>query len=243
MRLEGAKRTYSSDFLHEIFERNLIECSEEPAIIYGAEEPISYKQLNEESNRIAAALIDLIERENLKPNGDGDFVVAVCMCPSDKLVKTLLGVIKAGAAYLPIDPSFPQNRISHILQEAKPVCIVFDSEPKCNVHNFRSVQFDWLTDIDIEPHFKPCRRQDIAVVLYTSGSTGIPKGEQILVLVFSKSVRFMVTTLNASHFLRSSFIAFSDFESIEMAMGNISIFEHRTHWHIQNGINICRFAL
>ena len=63
-----------------------------------------------------------------KANQDGDWIIAVCMMPSDNLVKVLLAIWKAGAAYLPLDPTFPPNRIEHILNESKPVLVIYDNE-------------------------------------------------------------------------------------------------------------------
>lgn len=51
------------------------------------------------------------------------------MAPSDKLIITLLAIWKAGCAYLPLDPTFPKNRIEHILNESKPVLVIYDNTP------------------------------------------------------------------------------------------------------------------
>lgn len=65
-----------------------------------------------------------------KPNGDGDWIVAVCMTPSDYLITTLLSIWKTGGAYLPLDTNFPPNRIEHILNESKPVLVIHDDNGK-----------------------------------------------------------------------------------------------------------------
>lgn len=65
-------------------------------------------------------------QENLQRNLDGDYLVAVNLSPSDRLVLVLLAIWKAGAAYLPLDQAFPGARIEHIVREAKPALVVFD---------------------------------------------------------------------------------------------------------------------
>lgn len=57
-------------------------------------------------------------------------MIAVCMSPSDHLVATLLAIWKAGAAYLPLDVTFPLNRIEHIVKESKPVLVIHDDDCK-----------------------------------------------------------------------------------------------------------------
>lgn len=82
--------------------------------------------MNGLSNRIARALYDTIRNNNLPRNNDEDYIIAINMQPSDKLVITLLAIWKCGAAYLPLDPSFPQPRVEHIIQESKPAVIIYE---------------------------------------------------------------------------------------------------------------------
>lgn len=73
---------------------------EKIALIYrdedGEERITNYNTLNSSSNRIASALLDIIKSKSLQANGDGDFIVAVCMKPSDHLVTSLLAIWKCG---------------------------------------------------------------------------------------------------------------------------------------------------
>ena len=93
---------------------------------------MSYNFLNSFTNRLAAAIMKEIGGTAVA-NQDGDFVIAVCMTPSDHLVATLLAIWKAGAAYLPLDVTFPLNRIDHIVKEAKPVLVIHDDD--CEFHS------------------------------------------------------------------------------------------------------------
>lgn len=85
---------------------------------------MSYNFLNSFTNRLASAIVKALGTAS--PNQDGDFVIAVCMTPNDHLVAALLAIWKAGAAYLPLDVTFPLNRIDHIVKESKPVLVIHD---------------------------------------------------------------------------------------------------------------------
>jgi non-ribosomal peptide synthetase component F len=114
------------------------------------------------------------------PNQDGDFIVAVCMKPSDNLLCTLLAIWKAGAAYLPLDPTFPKSRIDHIVNESKPVLVVYDEDgtdgdmfgvEAIKVSTLRTMSASQRnSNIPIDKTLSK-GQNDLAIVLYTSGST------------------------------------------------------------------------
>lgn len=193
--LKGIHRDIPFQPLHRLIEENIAHgCGEKTAIITSAlheiERRITYDEFNETANRIANFLLHQIEQRQMKPNQDGDWIISVCMLPSDELLITLLAIWKTGAAYLPIDPTFPPNRVEHILQEAQPVFVISDHNDinpmlfahtdvitydECqrlsmnydcaNIATFRTLTSDKDADL-------------LGIVLYTSGSTGIPKGKQ-----------------------------------------------------------------
>lgn len=78
------------------------------------------------TNQIAKVLLEICAINQLKSNQDGDHVIAVSMQPTDSLVIALLSILKAGAAYLPLDAEFPPARVEHILSEAKPLMVIYD---------------------------------------------------------------------------------------------------------------------
>lgn len=197
--IKGAQCDLKPQLLHRIFEKKVeTRCGHKAAIIYhdenGIEQQINYKTLNSITNQYAASIIHLLKNKyESKSNQDGDWIVGVCMTPSKELIQVLLSIWKAGGAYLPIDPSFPQNRIEHILNEAKPVLIVHDNDidgnkfinvPSISINNLTKVSSDFMdNNINSENTLSMIcgggGKNDIGIVLYTSGSTGVPKGKSI----------------------------------------------------------------
>lgn len=151
--VKGKQSLLQPRLLHKTFEDRVDKTfGEKTALIFhdenGEERETNYNTLNSSANRIASALLSVIKSRGLQANGDGDWIVAVCMKPSDNLVTSLLSIWKCGgnnssslalmiacklislffvlltAAYLPLDVTFPANRISHILNESKPVLVI-----------------------------------------------------------------------------------------------------------------------
>ncbi|MFT0662157.1 amino acid adenylation domain-containing protein, partial [Rhodococcus erythropolis] len=133
---------------------------------------VSYVDLDAAANRLARKLIE---------SGVGpESLVAVLLPRSVDLVVSLLAVLKAGGAYLPIDPSYPAERIAFTLDAARPVCVLGGTEldldtPVFDVASMDVSKYDGssLTDHD---RVAPLRDSNSAYVIYTSGSTGRPKG-------------------------------------------------------------------
>lgn len=159
----------------------------------------NYNTLNSTANRLATAALDeIINRHKSQPNGDGDYIIAVCMQPTDRLVTILLAIWKAGAAYLPLDPTFPANRIEHILDEARPVLVihedyenvaVFGETPAVSFADLRKKASE-LSNANILPdQMLGAGNNELALVLYTSGSTGVPKGNYVRKLLSMRCSR------------------------------------------------------
>ncbi|MEV5575414.1 non-ribosomal peptide synthase/polyketide synthase [Spirillospora sp. NPDC052269] len=139
--------------LPELFERQVRSSPDAVAVV--AEDACwSFGELECEANRVANYLRGL-------GAGPGR-VVAVAVPRSARLVAVLLGVVKAGAAYLPIDTDLPRERIARMLEDADPVAILDGSDTFASFPTTRP-------DVQISG-------RDAAYVIYTSGSTGVPKG-------------------------------------------------------------------
>lgn len=186
--VKGTNRDLKLKPIHKIFEENT-NSKTQTALIYSdsvdGKRITTYDQLNKSANRLAACILQTIHTSNGRPNQDGDWIVAVCMTPSDNLITTLLAIWKAGASYLPIDPTFPHNRIQHIIGEARPVMLIYDRYDDCTVFSGTNyVSFNELStksadnigeNISDENTLTKQDGNGTAIVLYTSGSTGIPK--------------------------------------------------------------------
>jgi amino acid adenylation domain-containing protein len=158
------KSDYPSDkTIVDLFEEQVRKTPNNIAVIF-ENNKLTYQELNEKSNQLAYYL-----RENyaIKP----DDLVGVKLTKSDKMIVALLGVLKSGAAYLPIDVNYPQDRITYIEQDCK--CkVVLDEEEMmlCNLERYK------YGNENPDPINKS---GDLAYIIYTSGSTGQPKGVMV----------------------------------------------------------------
>jgi amino acid adenylation domain-containing protein len=144
------------------------------------EERITYGDLDARANRVANHL----RRQGIGPESR----VGVCLERTPGLLVSLLGILKAGAAYVPLEPYFPADRIKSVLEDAGATLLLtrgekaasLDLPPACAV-----LQIDDLSvraRIDAEPDGSPeigIHPESLAHVIYTSGSTGKPKGVMI----------------------------------------------------------------
>jgi amino acid adenylation domain-containing protein len=137
---------------------------------------LTYKSLYESSNKLAKLLID----NNIK-TGD---IVALALDRSPEMVISLLAILKAGAAYVPLDPEYPKDRIEFMLEDSS-AKILLTSKKYHNHFNSNSTEIliedavEKFNDYTTEEPETIIKGYDLAYVLYTSGSTGKPKGVQI----------------------------------------------------------------
>jgi amino acid adenylation domain-containing protein len=162
--------------LHELVEARARACPQAPAL-RAAGQVVSYGELEERANRLARRLRALgVGRESL---------VGVCVPRGMELVITMLAVLKAGAAYLPLDPGYPRERVRFMLADAGAEVCVVDREraplvgevaARLLVLEEEAAALAALSPEPLEPLAAPT---NLAYVIYTSGSTGQPKGVAI----------------------------------------------------------------
>ena len=182
----GTEADYPKDkSIHELFEAWAERSPESIAVIF-EDQQLTYRELNEKANQLARFLRD-------KGGKPGD-IVAVMVERSIEMIIGIMGIIKAGGAYLPIDPGYPKQRIQFMLEDSNANILITQNHLKEN-DTFEQVVID-LSDEKIDgtdssnlevingPH-------DLAYVIYTSGSTGKPKG----VMVEHKNVLNLVSGL------------------------------------------------
>ncbi|MFC9998713.1 amino acid adenylation domain-containing protein [Nocardia sp. NPDC127526] len=140
-----------------------------------ADAELTYRDLNADANRMAHVLVDM-------GIGRGD-LVGVALDRSIDLVAVLLAVMKAGAAYVPIDPNFPAERIRQMIEDADPKAILTPAVAPASLSEWESrcLSVDAARDGSEKTGNleRDVYAEDLAYVIYTSGSTGKPKGVEI----------------------------------------------------------------
>ena len=159
--------------LHGLFEQQVKRTPDLTAVIYEGKS-LSYEELDKQSTQLASYLC-----EQGVVSGS---LVALYMHRAPDMVVALLAILKAGAAYIPLDTEYPKERLSLMLDDADPVCILTQAALEDDLASFNYTRFcvdrDWsavdpATTTFSQDSIKP---DDLAYVIYTSGSTGIPKG-------------------------------------------------------------------
>ena len=158
--------------VHQLFEEQAAKTPDSVAVLQH-DKAVTYRELNCRANRLAHHLRSL----GVEPYSR----VALCIGRSPDMVVALLGILKAGAAYVPLDPTHPAERLSFILEDAGPRVLVTatdigDQLPQTEAASIFVDRLDGGHDDDLPATAGP---DDLAYVTYTSGSTGQPKGVQI----------------------------------------------------------------
>jgi amino acid adenylation domain-containing protein len=149
--------------LAALFEEQVAKTPDAIALLF-EETSLSYRELNERANQLAAWL-----RAHYKIKvGD---LVGVKLERSEWLVVTLLGILKSGAAYVPIDPAYPEERVEYLLSDSNCKEMIDVRE----LSKFQQVAAGFSTQNPVPVN----KVTDLAYVIYTSGSTGQPKGVMI----------------------------------------------------------------
>jgi amino acid adenylation domain-containing protein len=148
-----------------------------PAVVTGAS-VLTYGDLEQRANQLANYLTALGIRE--------ETIVAICLDRSFESIISALAVLKAGGAYLPIDPKLPIERLNYIMRDARPSVLINKGEAPAEFNSGSLKVIDLGTSEDIsqysvEPPTVAATKDQLAYVIYTSGSTGKPKGVEITV--------------------------------------------------------------
>ncbi|HYD77181.1 amino acid adenylation domain-containing protein, partial [Ramlibacter sp.] len=174
-----AKRYEGPGTIQELFEEQAARSEGRTALVFEGSE-LSYGELNARANRLAHRLREL---------GVGpDVLVGICAERSVEMVMGLLAVLKAGGAYLPLDPAYPAQRLAYMLEDARPKVLLTQTSllPLLQELPAQGGEAGWRTlcldagqewaghgGHDPQPVARP---EHLAYVIYTSGSTGRPKG-------------------------------------------------------------------
>jgi amino acid adenylation domain-containing protein len=161
---------------HELFAEQVLKTPDAIAVRF-QEQYLTYAQLNDRANQLAHHLQSLgVSKEA---------IVGISLERSLEMVIGLLAILKAGAAYLPLDPTYPKERLSFILEDAKPAVLLTQQHWLANFPGHKTQVICLDTDYsDINQNSKEnpqtqTKLENLAYVIYTSGSTGQPKGVMV----------------------------------------------------------------
>ncbi|MDQ0273892.1 amino acid adenylation domain-containing protein/non-ribosomal peptide synthase protein (TIGR01720 family) [Cytobacillus purgationiresistens] len=207
--------------LHEIIEEQATLRPEQLALV-SKNNPFTYEEINKQANRLARSL-----QNKMVQKGDR---IGVMLRRSDKLIITLLAILKTGATYVPIDPDYPEDRIAFMANDSEVKCIIADDELHLQTIKEKMWKILELMDtsqdgsnLDVD-----VSADDLAYIIYTSGSTGHPKG----VMVPHRSVQNFIEGI-------SDAVGFSADESM-LALTTISfdIFVTETFLPLAKGASV-----
>jgi amino acid adenylation domain-containing protein/thioester reductase-like protein len=169
--------TQSYGLIHETIESQSLQTPDAIAVTFQGQQ-LTYQELNQKANQVAHYLQSL----GVKP----ETLVGVCIERSLEMVIALLAVLKSGGAYIPLDPSYPADRLAFMVEDsALPITIAKQSQLENLPQNSTRIivlEQEWET-IDLHSTENPISAvtpENAAYTIYTSGSTGKPKGVQVL---------------------------------------------------------------
>ncbi len=160
----------------DVFEKQVSENPTATAIIYN-NDTISYTELNNRANQLAHYLKKL----NIKNNN----LVGICLDRSPEMLIAILGVLKAGAAYVPLDPINPSERLNYIIEDSKASIVILSSKYNSliNFSNIKKIRIDlewnFISENQTNNLNHAYNPENLTYVMYTSGSTGKPKGVMV----------------------------------------------------------------
>ena len=173
---------------------------------------ISYKELNDKSNQLARYLLKLgLQSEDL---------VGVSTHRSLDLIIAILGIVKAGGAFIPIDPNYPTERIEYMISDSDMNYLITQEQLKPNIEDFNGKiilidsERDLIENENIDNILVDIDPENLAYAIYTSGSTGNPKGtllnhRGLINLAYTQQKAFNIT--NRSKVLQFSSLSFDAF--------------------------------
>jgi len=158
--------------LHHLIEQQAQRTPDQVAVVF-EQQRLTYRELDCRAGQLAAYLREL----NVGPES----LVGLCVDRSLEMVIGILGILKAGAAYVPMDATYPAERIAYMLGDAQVKVLLTQQSlvaglPSADAQVVCLDSFDWSQRQPVAQGSTPVRPDNIAYVIYTSGSTGRPKG-------------------------------------------------------------------
>ncbi|MCP4657852.1 MAG: AMP-binding protein, partial [bacterium] len=170
---------YPARTIHELFEARVNAAPEAVAVVLG-DRQVSYRELNRRANRLA---------HHLRAHGvEPEVCVGLCVERSLEMVVAILGILKAGGIYVPLDPGYPAERLAFMIEDVDAPVLMTDERlrdrlpslpPELRVISLDRDRTALARSSPENPAWTPPRPDVLAYVMYTSGSTGTPKGVSV----------------------------------------------------------------
>jgi amino acid adenylation domain-containing protein len=179
--------------VHQLFEARVEKTPDAVAVVFG-EQKLTYQELNSRANQLAHYL----QKLGVKPNT----LVGISVDRSLEMVIGLYGILKAGGAYLPIDPTYPIERIEYMLEDSQVPILLTQKRMRGNFSKYTGHIFSLDADWNIVTHESEqnlpteVTQDNFIYVIYTSGSTGKPKGSGIYHRGVSNVVNWFINYIN-----------------------------------------------
>jgi amino acid adenylation domain-containing protein len=195
--------------MHQLFEAQVEKFPGKTAVVF-KESQLTYHELNRQTNRLAGHL----RRKGVRP----DTTVGIMVERSLEMIVCVMAVLKAGGAFLPVDPLYPDQRIGYMLENSGAHLLLTQGDfknrtnPGCEIMDIHDLRLSREYDCNLEPISKP---GDLAYLIYTSGSTGKPKGvmvenNQYINAVFAWRNEYRLTEMEI-HLLQMAAFSFDVF--------------------------------
>lgn len=161
--------------IHQLFEQQVERTPNAVALVF-ENQRLTYRELNNQANQLAHYL----QKLGVKP----EVCVGICMERSPEMVIGLLAILKAGSAYIPLDPKYPQERLAFMLEDSQAQILLTQTHlVQCFTDAINTICLDsdrqFLKQESKENPISEVRSKNLAYIIYTSGSTGKPKGVAI----------------------------------------------------------------
>ena len=236
--------------IHELFEEQALRTPDNIAVQY-EDTKLTYRDLNQRSNQLANYLK---ARYNIK----GDDLVALCLDRSEHMLIGIIATLKSGAAYVPMDPSYPDDRIAYIIQDTKSRVVLTNEIHKSKLESILDNKIDILCidemsnrdSLSSQSLSNPehnITSKNLAYVIYTSGTTGRPKGVMIehrnlVNVITSLSLKYNIQPLERI-LLFSNYIFDASIEQIFLPLLNKSTLVIPNTGIIKNGAAFLNFII
>ncbi|MDJ0518324.1 MAG: amino acid adenylation domain-containing protein, partial [Trichodesmium sp. MO_231.B1] len=168
------KKDYPQDIcIYQLFESQVEKTPDAIAVIFG-EEKLTYSELNNQANQLAHYL----QKLGVKPES----LVAICVERSLEMVVGLLGILKAGAAYVPLDPNYPSERLAYMISDSQLSVLLTQESLLTSLPEHQAqivcLDRDWeaIEEFSTANLSSGVTPENLGYIIYTSGSTGKPKG-------------------------------------------------------------------